>query len=717
MESNQETNEEINGYKALLNILEIILNHIGIIKSEKNGNFNQAIEKLKTFKTNTEDNDLDLFSYFLKQLFLDEETKEFDFNVHLLKELLKDKIIEKIFIELKNGIEDQDFYSFLSIIGTIFVSFYFIDDKVQKFFEDKLSKCKNSYECIVLLLFNCKKKNEVDWFLGIYRGHFQIQYHSDILFKLILSMKNHYRLLYGEDNLESFDNIDEDKEKDKQNGEKNGKSKDGKSIENDNEYEESKSKTKEYEDNKIEEEKFDNIGILKKGSETELNEKEDSEKEFDENEDSESNVDISDIRLNFLEFFCHSALFYDSDIQNFVNIFFNFITEGNSLDSFFSLETYSKRKTLNICESKYLKYIIYLFEIIFSDFKKKNIDNFFESLYKFICDLNIKYYNTFIETVFEIGKLYKLNQNDICIVSMIYFSENYIKNILTECKDDENFINEKKKELNSQEKIILDYIINQGKVRKKENGNIVENKNIDISQENILECGKKNTRIQEGKILSNAGNYNNEEESKIKQDKLKNEKNEIYNNLNNIEINANNLEEDKSIASLLYKDEKENKEEYYKKELEDLKAIILEHEKKINALSNIHKNIYFRDVSKYYILEFAKKYIKKNNITKYDVYQSAQKILKFDFKKNNIKHLENIMNKIISHYLNENKHAHLEYFVSIELKDKKRPKELFNKINESYSSFMNLDKNEVEILYNEFNDKKTMNLLLKKYTI
>lgn len=715
MESNQETNKEINGYDDLLNILEIILNHIGIIKSEKNGNFSQAIEKLKTLKTNTEDNDLDLFSYFLKQLFLDEKNKEFDFDVNLLRELLEDKIIVKIFMELKKGIETQDFYSFLSIIGTIFISFYFIDDKVQNFFEDKLTRCNNSYECIILILFYCKKKNDVDWFLGIYRGHFQIQYQTDILFKLIISIKNHYILLYGEDILESFDNIDEEKEKEEQNGEKKDKTKDGKSIENYNENEEIKSKTKEYEYNKIEKEKIGNIGILKEGSETELNKKEDNEKEFKENEGNEKNVDISDIRLNFLEFFCHSTLFYDKYIQNFVNIFFNFITEGNSLDSYFSLETYSKQKTLNICESKYLKYIINLFEKVFSDLKKKTIDNFFESLYKFICDLNIKYYNTFIETVFEIGKLYELIPNDICIVSMIYFSEDYIKKIETEYKEDENFINGNKKDLNVQEKIILDYIINQRKVRKKENENIIEKKN-EIAQENILKCENNNNRIQEEKILSNAGNNSDEEESKIKHYKLKNGKDDIDNNLKNIKINGNSLEEKRSNSSLLYKNEIEKNENYYKKELEDLKAIILEHEKKINALSNIHKNIYFRDVSKYYILEFAKKYIKKNNnITKYDAYQSSQKILKFDFKRNRIKHLENIMNKIISHYLQGNKFAHLEYFVCVE--GKKRPKELFNKIKASYSLFMNFDKNEVEKLSNEFNDNKTMNLLLKKYFI
>lgn len=197
MEPISNESKEGQSYNDLMRILDIILNHLKIIKAEGAGNFEDEIKKLGSLTTDTNE-DLDLFTYFLQQLFLDEK-KEFDFNIDMLLNIIPEKNIKMIFNELKNGIEDHDFFYFLEKIGTIFVSFYFINDKAREFLNDNITKCKNSYECILFILFSCKREKSKDWFFGIYGGYFQICYEKDILLKLIISMQNHFNLLYGKD--------------------------------------------------------------------------------------------------------------------------------------------------------------------------------------------------------------------------------------------------------------------------------------------------------------------------------------------------------------------------------------------------------------------------------------------------------------------------------------------------------------------------------------
>ena len=106
---------------------------------------------------------MNLFTHFLQQLFLD-ENKEFDFDIKKLANILREKTIKKIFDELINGIEEHDFFDFLKNIGSVFASIYFIELKVEDFLKDTIKKCKNTYECILLILFSCKKKMNFNGF-------------------------------------------------------------------------------------------------------------------------------------------------------------------------------------------------------------------------------------------------------------------------------------------------------------------------------------------------------------------------------------------------------------------------------------------------------------------------------------------------------------------------------------------------------------------------
>ena len=196
--------KDITGYQKLLFILETILDHLKIIESKNKGDFNDELKKLREFNADAKENNWQLFEYFLQQLFLDNE-KEFDFNLSLLIKIIPKEIIIKVFTELKDGIEVHNFFNFLIKIGTLFASFYFVDETVQKFLEDNIHNCKNLYECILFILFSCKTKNNGEWFLGIYREYYQLKYEDDILLRLISSTKKHFNLLYGEEFSESSD--------------------------------------------------------------------------------------------------------------------------------------------------------------------------------------------------------------------------------------------------------------------------------------------------------------------------------------------------------------------------------------------------------------------------------------------------------------------------------------------------------------------------------
>ena len=187
---------------------------------------------------------------------------------------------------------------------------------------------------------------------------------------------------------------------------------------------------------------------------------------------------------------------------------------------------------------------------------------------------------------------------------------------------------------------------------------------------------------------------------------------EINDNLHNgIKIN---LKEDKKSAISNNKEKKEIDNYSLFIKIEDIELKLKECEEKIDALTNIHRKIYFHDVSKHYKLEFAKKYLK---IDESNAYDSSVQILKYDFNKNKIEYLKNMMNKIIYHYLKGNKLAHLEYFISYELKGVKRTRQIFKRIMSSYSSFMNFDQKDFKELRKIFSDEEAMFSLLKKYQL
>ena len=138
----------------------------------------------------------------------------------------------------------------------------------------------------------------------------------------------------------------------------------------------------------------------------------------------------------------------------------------------------------------------------------------------------------------------------------------------------------------------------------------------------------------------------------------------------------------------LKKEFEENNQKHYQE--------INELNKKIENLENIHKIIYFRDVSKYYIQQFSEKY----DINGGNTIQKCQNILSYDFAKKNIEYLEKIIIKIVTQYLNGNKFAYMEYLMS---KNKSSNRiDLSKEIENSYMEFMKFKENEKKSLIDNF---------------
>ena len=123
---------------------------------------------------------------------------------------------------------------------------------------------------------------------------------------------------------------------------------------------------------------------------------------------------------------------------------------------------------------------------------------------------------------------------------------------------------------------------------------------------------------------------------------------------------------------------------------------ILKLKQDIERLNDIHKKIYFRDVSKYYIRKYAQTY----NIPGESTFHICKNIMNSKFPKSIEENLKKVITKIVAHYLNGNKFAHMEYFISKSKFSMK--KKLVKEIENSYAEFMKFNNKEKEELNNQF---------------
>ena len=385
----------------------------------------------------------------------------------------------------------------------------------------------------------------------------------------------------------------------------------------------------------------------------------------DSKEKKEENIRIIENHiLRCLQIFWTNSYFYlNIDADNFMNYFYDFITLNNT--QHFILEN-----QIDDCKKMYLEHISISLENLFKDFNDNTIKEFELSLFEFLKkhqNENIE----FVERALLIKQLYpNLKEEDIGLISLICYNNKYIEKLkeLAKGKNIEqldSIIDEHEDLLEFDVFILSQIILENDKIKKiqneklKQNDELSNNKNINISEN------------ESNKELS---------EKKIGFTEYENDKNIITQLLNRIDT----LEEE--IAEIKEKEKK--KEKKYEKYEEELSML----NKKVETLIDIHKKIYFRDVSKYYINEFAR----INNIDGKNTYDKCQNILNSDFSKSKDKNIQKIISKIIAHYLNSNIFTKMEYFLtnSIALKKEILVKEVEN----SYMSFMKFKEEEKTLL-------------------
>ena len=388
----------------------------------------------------------------------------------------------------------------------------------------------------------------------------------------------------------------------------------------------------------------------------------------DSKEKKEENIKIIENHiLRCLQIFWTNSYFYlNIDSDNFMNYFYDFITLSRS--QHFILEN-----QIDYNKKMYLEHMSMNLENLFKDFNDNTIKEFELSLFEFLKkhqNENIE----FVERALLIKQLYpNLKEEDIGLISLICYNNKYIEKLkeLAKGKNIEQLdsvIDEHEDLLEFDVFILSQIILENDKIKKIQNEKL-----------------KQNDELSNSKNINISENESNKElsEKKIGFTEYENDKNIITQLLNRIDT----LEEE--IAEIKEK-EKKNEKKYEKYEKYEEKISMLN--KKVETLIDIHKKIYFRDVSKYYINEFAR----INNIDGKNTYDKCQNILNSDFSKSKDKNIQKIISKIIAHYLNSNIFTKMEYFLtnSIALKKEILVKEVEN----SYMSFMKFKEEEKTLL-------------------
>lgn len=619
--------------KELLDIVQTILFLFGIYENKSSFlSLEEAIKKLNSFEVNEVYKDIDHFYYFASKLFLD-DSGALDFDIGKLKTLVKTNYIKDIFDSLVNNIKLESFFDFLYELGDIFRKIYFEVEEFQDITDEFRHKSINNYECFFKIFSKCKKYDRnINYISGNYNIYFAEIYLTEIKYNLILSNNTYIKLCISNPTYDDLQEI---------------------LIEDENTTSDSEDKN-----NKII--MCENI-ILK----------------------------------NLQTFWCNSVFLFSEDLDIFMNLFYDFITQKKKKNFILN----------NIFEDsmkKYLEFLTYDLKKLFMDFDKNSLTNFCQNLYDFVSNnknKNIK----FVDLSLKIGEINNLNNEDIGLISFLCSNNKTIENI-------ENIINTLKKDYTEEDieelinkngfsdhEIYIFYYLILEKSKKNDQNTILDQSNEYPGKVKNNENDIINTQIPKITITEKIKMQNISEIPSINEEFSDDPK---YKNLLSIIEKLNN--NDKNLNEKL--NQLNNEIVFLKQELNNEKEKL---NKKIEDLNNIHKIIYFRDVSKYYINQFSRKF----GVYGEDTFHRSQNILSMDFSKKKLLNYQNVMIKIVTHYLNGNKFAHIEYYIT---KSKSSNiTELAKEIENSYMEFMKFKDDAKKIINNSFNLRRAPFIHLK----
>ena len=166
--------------------------------------------KINSLKVEGEDRDLELLTFFVKQLFLDEQGN-FDFDFEMLDKFMGEESIITLFNSLKKCVEEKNFLDFILKLGELFSEMYFkpnIDDLITELEHKGL----NNYQCLLIIFSKCKKREEVQYFLGNYDIYFSETYLIEIKLNIIFALNAYFRICAFGEKVEDLPSLTNDEE-------------------------------------------------------------------------------------------------------------------------------------------------------------------------------------------------------------------------------------------------------------------------------------------------------------------------------------------------------------------------------------------------------------------------------------------------------------------------------------------------------------------------
>ncbi len=648
-----EASEIEKNKNQLLVIVEKIISLLFQDKKKKgNLSINNLAKQLYSFKVVEGNKDVQLFYYFESKLFLDDKGN-FDFDIDKLKMFIPSPYIVNIFEELVDCYKSKSFFDFLYRLGDIFRDIYYnIDnfkenDSLYNNFFDMTEKYNhkgiNIYEFMFILLSKCKKKDKKDEGKDNKTTDKKNEINRKYIFGNYDSYFSETYLIEIKYNLILSFNA--------------------------------------YIKLCISSPTFDDLQEIIM---------EDENTTSDSQEKNTKVIEYEKIILNNLRtFWINSYFLFSENLDIFSSLFYEFVTSKNS-NNFILNNEYDDN------EKQFLEYLSNEIQKLFMNYDEDSFNKFGQSLYEFVNNnknKNIK----FVDLAIKIGEYNNLVKCEIGLISFICSNKKLLNNIKEIVNSFKKVPEEKELEkviddngFSNYELYIFNYLLNEKIVQ------INENKNTEADSNNEIDTTNPNFKnIISSEPIKEKDNIANiqfekqqftddpkysylislidelKKEFEVKNQKHKKEMNELEKEMNELK-----------------KEFEENNQKHYEE--------INELNKKIENLENIHKIIYFRDVSKYYIQQFSEKY----DINGGNTIQKCQNILSYDFAKKNIEYLEKIIIKIVTQYLNGNKFAYMEYFMS---KNKSSNRiDLSKEIENSYMEFMKFKENEKKSLINNF---------------
>ena len=740
----ENTNDAIK--EELSYIIESILTHMNVLEIKTlKINFKKSVKKLSELTTNYENNDINNFIYFSKNLFVDSKNN-FDYDVNKVYCYITKEDLKNIFSSLLKNIHEENFFTFLVQLGEIFEEIYSNYDDMLPITSRLCQKHMNNYECLLDILSCGKKEHSTKLIFANYDQFYSIKYIDYITTNIIFAININYKLSTSGKNYDNIINhfINELFFK-KYSNEK----------EQLNEIENFLNKSINiYSCNCIfyMDDKFKDFFSILTDFITENN-----FKLFI----NEQNVDekIKSFFLKYIKCFSlelmklledfneNSLLVFEKSLYEFISNYIDVYGGNYYLNLMSNIQSHNKLTP----EELGLISVVCFNRRFVKDIEAKINNN--EDLKEMIEECGFNFYeNLVVVNLVDIHKKkglekkefpdMKIKNNNVIINNNITEKNDVLQNV--NIKENNQIQTDKEKtskpvlEQNIKEKIKAKDNISKdskenGEIKEENKSNLIninddikDNEKKELSENNQTSNNYKNLKdkkieylgeqiqkfnselsafkrqYEEDKI-KNQKFYSEIEEYKRKNDQYKKEndeykrKNDQYKKENDQYKKENDEYKRKNDEYKRKNDEYKKENEKYKIKINNLNEELKEIKEEVKELKIIHKSIYFRDISKLYIKQFINEH---KNLQGINLYQTCQNILKYDFKNNNLKYLGPIMIKIVTHYLTGNDRAHIKYFIREIDEHFKNKIEI---INANYNSFMKFSDKEQRKISQFFN--------------